>query len=325
MIAQAWRGLCAISAGLAELPPEQRLVVEAAALLIDPDVAGHQTEHEAAALRRVAVVGRGVDVEPDVVHVGEIAARLANELVSATGRAASRSFQHLVVLESGIELEHHVDVRVEAAGRHDDGLAAHGHRLAGLGMAALQAGDAAVLEREPSDLGLGNDLAALLAEAVDEAGHQAETIALGPGPAVHGVALLDLHVDPLHAEAFGPVIEIMQRVLDVVTGPDHVGRRTAPRDPVLEGQVGGVVDAVLPLQRRPDDQAAAAGDDGRAARLGVVLEGDGARSGIAGLDAGRHTGGTRADDGDVGLVVLGTCHWRKLPACKCDDRGRAKL
>ena len=85
----------------------------------------------------------------------------------------------------------------------------------------------------------------LLAEAFDEAGHQAQTVALGPGPAQHGVALLDFHVDPLHAEAFGPVIEIVEGVLDVVAGPDHVGRRTSPLDPVLEGQVGRVVDAVL--------------------------------------------------------------------------------
>ena len=169
---------------------------------------------------------------------------------------------------------------------------------------------------EPGDLGLGNDLAALLAEAVDQVGHQAEPVALGPGPAQHGVALLDFHVDPLHAEAFGPVIEIVQGVLDVVAGPDHVGRRTAPRDPVLEGQVGRVVDAVLLLQRRADDQAAAAGDDGRTAGLGALLEGDGARSCIAGLDAGRHTGAARADDGDVGFVLLDTCHRRKLPVCQ---------
>ena len=104
------------------------------------------------------------------------------------------------------------------------------------------------------------------------------------------------------------MIEIVQGVLDVVAGPDRVGRRTSPRDPVLEGQVGRVVDAVLLLQRRADDQAAAAGDDGRAAGLGVLLEGDGARSGIAGLDAGRHAGAARANDRDVGLVLLAACH-----------------
>ena len=79
------------------------------------------------------------------------------------------------------------------------------------------------------------------------------------------------------------------------------------------------------LQRRADDQAAAAGDDGRAARLGAVLEGDDARPGVAGLDARRHTGAARANDGDVGLVLPDACHWRKLPFFECDDKALARL
>ena len=205
-------------------------------------------------------------------------------------------------------LKHHLEVRVEASGRHDDGLASDGHALAGAVVAALQAGDAATLEAEPRDLRLGHDLAASLAEACDESGHQAQTVVLGPGPALHGVALLDFHVDPLHAEAFGPVIEIVEAVLDVVAGPDHVGRRTSPLDPVLEGQVGRVVDAVLRLQWRPDDQAAASGDDGRTAELGILLEHDGARACIKGLDASCHTGAACPNDRDVGLVLLAACH-----------------
>ena len=62
------------------------------------------------------------------------------------------------------------------------------------------------------------------------------------------------------------------------------------------------------LQRRADDQAAAAGDDGRTAGLGALLEGDGARARIARLDAGRHTGAAGADDRDVGLVLPAACH-----------------
>ena len=104
------------------------------------------------------------------------------------------------------------------------------------------------------------------------------------------------------------MIEIVEAVLDVVAGPDHVGRRASPLDPVLEGQVGRVVDTVLRLQWRPDDQAAASGDDGCAAELGVLLEDDGARSGITGLDAGGHTGAACTNDRDVGLVLLAACH-----------------
>ena len=74
------------------------------------------------------------------------------------------------------------------------------------------------------------------------------------------------------------------------------------------------MDAVLPLQRRPDDQAAAAGDDGRAARAGRPCSKAMARApGVAGLDAGRHAGGARADDGDVGLVVLWHLPLAKAP------------
>ena len=60
---------------------------------------------------------------------------------------------------------------------------------------------------------------------------------------------------------------------------------------------------LLLLQRRADDQAAAAGDDGRTAGLGALLEGDGARACFACLDAGRDAGAARANDGDVGLVL----------------------
>ena len=147
-----------------------------------------------------------------------------------------------MVPESRIELEHHLEVRIETAGRHHDGLAADRHRLTGLGIAAFQAGDAASLEPQPRDLCLGNDLAALVTEAFDEMSHQAQTVALGPGPAHYGVAFLDFEIDPLHAEAFGPVIEIVEGVFNVVAGPDRVDRRPPPVDPVLESEVGRAMD-----------------------------------------------------------------------------------
>ena len=214
-----------------------------------------------------------------------------------------------MVSESGFELEHHLEVRVEATGCHHDGLAADGDRLTGLGIATFQTGDAAALEPQCRDLRLGNDLAALRTEAFDEVSHQAQTVALGPRPAQHGVAFLGFEVDPPHAEAFGPVVEIVERVLDVVAGPDRVGRRTSPFDPVLEGQVGCILDTVLLLQWRSDDQTATSGDDGRTAGFGALLEGDGARSRIAGLDTGRHTGPACANDRNVGRILLDTCHW----------------
>jgi hypothetical protein len=73
------------------------------------------------------------------------------------------------------------------------------------------------------------------------------------------------------------------------------------------------VDAVLLLQRRADDQAAAARDDGRAAELGVLFENEDARARVARLDAGRDARAAGADDRDVGLVLLNTCHVAKAP------------
>ena len=64
VMAQAWRGLCAISAGLADAAQPQ-LVMKPAALLVDPKIAGHHAENQTAALRRIAVVGSGVNVKPD--------------------------------------------------------------------------------------------------------------------------------------------------------------------------------------------------------------------------------------------------------------------
>jgi hypothetical protein len=62
------------------------------------------------------------------------------------------------------------------------------------------------------------------------------------------------------------------------------------------------------LQRRADDQAATAGDDGGAARRGALLERDGAGSRGARLDAGRNPRAARADDGDIGLKLPGIGH-----------------
>ena len=304
MIAQAWRGLCAISAGDRRVAAGARLIVEAAALLVDPDVAGHEAEGEAPALRGIAVIGRRVHIEPDVIHVREIAADLPHHLVAGSGGIAPGAFQDHVVAERRIELNHHVAVRVEAAGRHHHGLAFHRHRLAGLGVASFKAGDAAVGAGQPRDLGVGDDLAALLAEAVDQMRHQAEAVAVASCPAHHRVAFLLLQVGPCGAQAFGPVIEIVQTVLDVVARPHLVGRRTAPTHPIVERQVRRVVDAVLFLQRRTDDQAAAARDDGGAARFGVLLECDGASTGVARLNAGRNAGTSAPNDGNISFVVF---------------------
>jgi len=64
MIAQAWRGFCANSAGLAELPPESASLWKRRPCWLT-QIAGHQAEHEPAALRGIAVVGRGVSAQAE--------------------------------------------------------------------------------------------------------------------------------------------------------------------------------------------------------------------------------------------------------------------
>src|SRR5262245_30392486 len=50
--------------------------MKAAALLIKPNIARHHAENQAASLLRITIVRRGIDVKPDVVHVGKVAAEL---------------------------------------------------------------------------------------------------------------------------------------------------------------------------------------------------------------------------------------------------------
>ena len=85
------------------------------------------------------------------------------------------------------------------------------------------------------------------------------------------------------------------------------------------------MDAALLLQRGADDQAAAAGNDGRAAKLGALLENDGARSLVERLDAGGDAGAARADDCNVGLVLPDPCHGMKSPIAGRDHRGQVRL
>ena len=95
---------------------------------------------------------------------------------------------------------------------------------------------------------------------LDQRRHQAESVVVRPVPAQHAVAFLNFHVDPFGAAALGPVIEIVQRVFEIIARPHFVGRAAAPFDPVFEGEIRRVLDALRFLQRRADDAAAAAGD-----------------------------------------------------------------
>ena len=94
-------------------------------------------------------------------------------------------------------------------------------------------------------------------------------------PAQHAVAFLKFHIDPFGAAALGPVIKIVQRMLEIKARPNFVGCAAAPLDPIFEGEVRRVFDALRFLQRRADNTAAAAGNRRSAAAFRRRLQHDG--------------------------------------------------
>src|SRR6266545_2469738 len=93
-------------------------------------------------------------------------------------------------------------------------------------------------------------------------------------PAVHAVAFLELHIDPFRAATFRPMIEVVQGMFEIIARPYFVGGAATPFHPIFEGHVRGVLNALGFLQRSANDAATAAGDRGRAAALGRLLQDD---------------------------------------------------
>src|SRR5262249_5787581 len=161
---------------------------------------------------------------------------------------------------------HHVEVRVEAAGRYDDGLAADLSRLAGPDVCRADARDTPVVTQDLLGARPGEDRhSGTRLHRANQRRHETQAVAIRTMPAEHAFAFLELEVDPLRAVPFRPEIEIVQRVLDVVAGPRLVGIPAAPCDPVLERQLGRVADPQGFLPWRPHDEAAAAGGRGGSA------------------------------------------------------------
>ena len=226
--------------------------------------------------------------------------------MAGAGGVGSRPLHDPVPREVGPRVEDHVEIGVEPAGRHQHGAAIDDDFIAALDVPPGEPGGAAGLAADAGDLGVRDDLAAARTIGLDQPFGELPAVAARPGPAHHRVALLRLHVGPRDAEPLGPEIEVVERVLDIVARPDGIGRLPAPAHPVREGEVGAVLDPPLALQRRIHDQAAAARDDRRAARIGGHLEGDGARAGVARLDPGRHPRAAGPDDRHIRLETPDT-------------------
>src|SRR5215831_11935660 len=71
-------------------------------------------------------------------------------------------------------------------------------------------------------------------------------------PAWHAVAFLLIEAIPLHAAFNAPLVQVSVRVFDIEARPRLIRGPLAPRNPVLEGQVWRVCDAMLTLQPRAD-------------------------------------------------------------------------
>src|SRR5512145_2402339 len=77
-------------------------------------------------------------------------------------------------------------------------------------------------------------------------------------PSWHTIAFLLHEAVPLHAMFDPPLIEVRIRVFDIAARPLLIRSTLTPRNPVIEGQVWRVCDAMLPLQPRADATTATA-------------------------------------------------------------------
>src|SRR5262249_11853217 len=71
----------------------------------------------------IAVIRCGINIEPDVFHVGKITAQIADHLVAGAFGPEPGTFHHLRCFKLGPMLQNHVEVRVESAGGDDYGFA----------------------------------------------------------------------------------------------------------------------------------------------------------------------------------------------------------
>src|SRR6266513_4460134 len=92
-------------------------------LLVKPDIARDLAEYQTSTLLGIAVIRRGVNVEPNAIHVREITTQLINHLVAFAFGAEARTFHDFEFFKLGSMLQHHIKIRVETAGGDDDGFA----------------------------------------------------------------------------------------------------------------------------------------------------------------------------------------------------------
>ena len=180
-------------------------------------------------------------------------------------------------------------------------------------------GDAPPVGQEPVRSGAGEDLRrGVRRHRADQRLHQPEAVAVRAMPAMDTVAFLELQVHPLGAVLLGPVIEVVQGVLDVVARPHFIDRAPAPRHPVRKRLVRCVDDAQRLLQRRADEEASPAGGRRGAAERIVLLQQDRPGARRLGLQCRRDPGAAAPDDRDIRVDVT-LAHGRSLVRRTMED------
>src|SRR5262249_7329479 len=118
-------------------------------------------------------------------------------------------------------------------------------------------------------------------------------------PAWHAVAFLLIEAIPLYAAFNPPLVEVGIGVFDIKARPRLIRRALTPRNPVFEGQVRGVCDAILALQPRADATTATARNGSRAAQVRLLFEDNDLGSGLMRLQPRGDTDRSRPDNHDI--------------------------
>src|SRR4029434_9000898 len=89
--------------------------MKASPLLIEPEITRGQAKDQSSPALGIAVIQRGIDIKPDMIHVGKVTAQLANHLVAGAFGAEPRAFHNFCLLKPGPVLQNHVEFRVESS------------------------------------------------------------------------------------------------------------------------------------------------------------------------------------------------------------------
>src|SRR5262249_35905238 len=104
---------------------------------------------------------------------------------------------------------------------------------------------------------------------------------------------------PLRTTGLGPMIEVMESVLEIKSRPHFVGGALAPLDPIFEGEIGGVFNALGFLQRCSDNTAAPARNGGCSAATISLLQDCCFPPGSRNLDGRGHSRTSAANNRDI--------------------------